>query len=351
MRPNGLHLNLNRRALESLGVYVFLLIILAIMAVVSPQSMTTGHLLDLVRQAAPLGVLAVGQTLALLVGGIDLSVEAVITLTNVVAAALMAAGDQTIPSALLFVLTIAAAVGTINGLAVAKLKIPPFIATLAMGTVIQGGYLVYTHGSPTGKIAPGFRVIAEGWVGGLPVAGLIWAAVVILMAILLRKTGFGRRLYATGGNPQTARLSGIPVTRVLVLSYALTSVLAAGAGLLLSAYIGLASMSVGAGYGLNSIAAVVIGGTSFAGGQGGLSGTIAGALVMVLLQSLLTMMNVGEPGRLVMQGLVIAGMVAVYQLRGARRGRARAGGPWPSVDPQRSASGQDYRAGSEGSGP
>lgn len=316
--------SVNRRALESLGVYAFLLIILAIMAVVSPQSMTPGHLLDLVRQAAPLGVLAVGQTLALLAGGIDLSVEAVITLTNVVAAAMMAAGDQTIPATLVVVFAIAAAIGTINGLAVAKLKIPPFIATLAMGTVIQGGYLVYTHGSPTGKIAPGFRVIAEGWVSGLPLAGLIWAAVAIVFAILLRRTGFGRRLYATGGSPQAARLSGIPVNRVLVLTYVLTSVLAAGAGLLLSAYIGLASMSVGAGYGLNSIAATVIGGTSFAGGQGGLSGTIAGALVMVLLQSLLTMMNVGQAGRLVMQGLVIAGMVAVYQMRGARRGRARA---------------------------
>ena len=310
----------SRRALESLGVYIFLLVILVIMAVVSPQSMTAGHLLDLVRQAAPLGVLAAGQTLALLVGGIDLSVESVITLTNVVAAALMAAGNQTIPSALAVVFIIAAAVGMVNGLAVAKLRIPPFIATLAMGTVIQGGYLVYTHGSPTGRIAPGFRVIAEGWVGGLPLAGLIWLAVAALLAILLRLTGFGRRLYATGGNPRAARLSGISVTRTTMISYMLTSLLAAGAGLLLSAYIGLASMSVGAGYGLNSIAAVVIGGTSFAGGQGGLSGTIAGAMVMVLLQSLLTMMNVGEPGRLVMQGLVIVGMVAVYQMRTRRRG-------------------------------
>lgn len=308
-----------RRVLESLGVYAFLVVILLIMAVVSPRSMTGNHLLDLVRQAAPLGILAIGQTLALLVGGIDLSVEAVITLTNVVAAALMAAGNQTIPLALVVVFAIAATVGALNGLAVAKLKIPPFIATLAVGTVIQGGYLVYTHGSPTGKIAPGFRVIAEGWVTGLPLAALIWAGVAIVIAILLRWTGFGRKVYAVGGNPQAARLSGIPVTRVLVLTYVLASVLAAGAGLMLSAYIGLASMSVGAGYGLNSIAAVVIGGTSFAGGQGGLSGTIAGALVMVLLQSLLTMMNVGDPGRLVMQGLVIAGMVAVYQLRGARR--------------------------------
>lgn len=295
------------------GAYVFLLLLLIVRSVLAPGSITAGNLLDLLRQAAPLGLVAIGQTLALLIGGIDLSVAAVITLTNVVAASMMVAGDATIPAALATVVAIAFAIGAVNGLVVTKLRVPPIITTLAMSILLQGGYLLYTRGSPTGRIAPGFRVIAEGWVAGVPWAAIVWGLVLAATGFLLHRTTFGRKLYATGGNPQAAWLSGISRDGITVLAYALCSILAAFAGLMLSAYIGVASTSVGTGYDLSSIAAVVIGGTAFTGGSGGLTGTVGGVLVLTVLQSLLTMMNIGDPGRLVLQGVVIIGMMALYQ--------------------------------------
>ena len=275
--------------------------------------MTAGNLLDLLRQAAPLGLVAIGQTIALLIGGIDLSVAAVITLTNVVAASMMVSGNTTIPLAVVTVLAIAAVIGAANGLIVTKLRVPPIITTLAMSILLQGGYLLYTRGSPTGRIAPGFRVIADGWIVGLPWAAIVWGLVLVATGFLLHRTTFGRKLYATGGNPQAAWLSGISRDSITVLAYALCSLMAAFSGLMLSAYIGVASTSVGTGYDLSSIAAVVIGGTAFTGGSGGLTGTVGGVLVLTVLQSLLTMMNIGDPGRLVLQGAVIIGMMALYQ--------------------------------------
>lgn len=295
------------------GAYVFLLLLLAVRGFLAPGSMTASNLLDLLRQAAPLGLVAIGQTIALLIGGIDLSVAAVITLTNVVAASMMVSGNATIPLAVITVLVIAAVIGAANGLIVTKLRVPPIITTLAMSILLQGGYLLYTRGSPTGKIAPGFRVIADGWIVGLPWAAIVWGLVLVATGFLLHRTTFGRKLYATGGNPQAAWLSGISRDGITVLAYVLCSVMAAFSGLMLSAYIGVASTSVGTGYDLSSIAAVVIGGTAFTGGSGGLTGTVGGVLVLTVLQSLLTMMNIGDPGRLVLQGVVIIGMMALYQ--------------------------------------
>ena len=307
---------MRRRARPWIGVagtYAFLLLLLVVRSFLAPGSMTVGNLLDLLRQAAPLGLVAIGQTIALLIGGIDLSVAAVITLTNVVAASMMVSGNHTIPVAVLTVVGIAALIGAANGLIVTKLRVPPIITTLAMAILLQGGYLLYTRGSPTGRIAPGFRVIADGWIVGLPWAAIVWGMVLAATGFLLHRTTFGRKLYATGGSPQAAWLSGISRDGITVLAYALCSVMAAFAGLMLSAYIGVASTSVGTGYDLSSIAAVVIGGTAFTGGSGGLTGTVGGVLVLTVLQSLLTMMNIGEPGRLVLQGAVIIGMMAVYQ--------------------------------------
>lgn len=304
---------------DILGIYGLLVALIVVMGILSPRSLSAKHLLDIFRQAAPLGIVTIGQTVILLTAGIDLSVGAVLTLTNVVAASLMAAGNSAILSAVAVSLTVAAAVGFFNGFLVAKARIPPFIVTLAMASVIQGGYLAYTKGSPTGSIAPGFRAISEGWIGGFfPWAGVIWLVVWAVVAVLLYLTIAGRKIYAVGGNLLAARLSGIRTDRTIILSYLISSLSAAVSGLLLSAYIGVASMSVGADYTLNSIAAAVIGGTTFSGGEGGLAGGFAGALIMVFLESILTMLNIGEPGKLVSQGLIIAVMVALYQRRNNR---------------------------------
>ncbi|WAH36366.1 ABC transporter permease [Alicyclobacillus dauci] len=299
-----------------LGVYALLVAFLIVYAIASPQSFTGTHLMDVALQAAPLGVVAIGQTIVLLLAGIDLSVGSVITLTNVILAGVMVGQNGRMGIAVIFALVVAIAIGIINGVAVTKLKIPPFLATLAMGSIVEGIYYVYTKGSPIGNIASGFRWMSNGWfVNILPWAVVIWILIWIIAAFLLYRTSFGRRLYATGGNDRTAWLSGIPTNYIIIGGYVLSSVLASLSGFLISAYIGVASIGVGDPYTLNSVAAAVIGGAAFTGGRGGLSGTFAGVLIMEFLQSLLTALNVSSAGQLISQGIVIVVMVAINQWR------------------------------------
>jgi ribose transport system permease protein len=303
---------------QLLFVVLFLVLLLLARGIVAPPSLSGTNLLEILRQAAPLGLVAIGQTIALLIGGIDLSVSSLITMTNVLAARMMIGGDQTIPITVLLVVLISAAIGAANGLLIVFVRIPPIITTLAMGIIIQGGYYIYTKGAPIGNIAPGFRVIAEGHVGGLPWAMLIWVALLAVAWVLLRRTRYGRQLYATGASPQIARLSGIPYRRTIVSAYMLCSIFSCCAGLMLSAYIGVASTSVGNNYDLGSIAATVIGGTTFAGGEGGLIGTVAGVLVLILLNGLLTIVRISDAGKLIAQGAIIILMMATQAIR--RRG-------------------------------
>ena len=299
-------------------VLVFLVLLIAARGIVAPGSLSATNLLEILRQAAPLGLVAIGQTIALLSGGIDLSVSSLITMTNVLAARMMIGGDQTIPLTLIMVVLVSAVIGAANGLLIVFVRIPPIITTLAMGIIVQGGYYIYTKGAPIGNIAPGFRVIAEGHVGALPWALLIWVALLVGAWVLLRKARYGRQLYAAGASPQVARLSGVPYRMTVVTAYALCSLFASFAGLMLSAYIGVASTSVGNDYDLGSIAAAVIGGTTFAGGEGGLIGTVAGVLVLVLLNGLLTIVRISDAGKLIAQGAIIILMMAAQATR--RRG-------------------------------
>jgi ribose transport system permease protein len=304
---------------QTFGVYFLLLLVLAFSAMLSPQSFSASNLLNIVRQAAPLGIVAIGQTLVLLVAGIDLSVGAVISLTNILAASIMMGENGNITEAVVITLLISCAIGLVNGILITRINIPPFLVTLAMSMVIQGIYMIYTKGSPKGSIAKGFRHLSDGWIGPLPLAGLIWAIFWIFFAFMLYKTVWGRKVYATGGNWMTSLLSGIASNKITIIMYVLSALLAGCAGLLLSAYIGVASIGVGNNYTLDSVAAAVIGGTAFSGGKGGLAGTFAGVLIMVLLESLLTMLNVPEAGKFICQGVVIAVMVAINQRQNAGR--------------------------------
>jgi ribose transport system permease protein len=303
----------------TLGIYALLLFVIIMFIIVSPGSFSPAHLLNILRQATPLGIVAIGQTLVLLIGGIDLSVGAVISLVNVVAASMMMGNNGNIGVTVLITLLISAGIGFINGYTILKVKIPPFLVTLAMSLVIEGGYMVYTKGSPKGNIAEGFRFISDGWLGPIPIAGLIWLGIWSLLAFFLYRVTWGRKVYAIGGNQKAAYLSGVKTNTVIITTYVLSSVLAGIAGLMISAFIGVASVGVGNLYTLNSIAATVVGGTAFTGGSGGLAGTFAGVLIMSLLQSMMTMMNIPEAGKFVSQGLIIAIMVAINQ-RNIHRG-------------------------------
>jgi ribose transport system permease protein len=304
-----------RRNGRILYVLAFLALLLAARAVIAPASLAPANLLEILRQAAPLGLVAIGQTVALLIGGIDLSVSPLITLTNVLAAGMMVGGDGTIPLTLCVVILVALLVGAANGLLIVFIRIPPIITTLAMGIILQGAYYIYTRGAPIGNIAPGFRVIAEGRLLGLPWAMIIWIAAIAVSSLLLKKTRYGRRLYATGASPRISRLSGLPHRLTIVSAYMLSSLFACFAGLMLSAYIGVASTSVGNDYDLSSIAATVIGGTTFVGGEGGIAGTVAGVLVLTILGGLLTIINISDAGKLIVQGAIIILMMAAQAFK------------------------------------
>lgn len=295
------------------GAYALLLVIIAVFLVSTNGTVSPTHLLNIARSAAPLGIVAIGQTIALLVGGIDLSVGATISMVNLVCASIMNGSEGKIGSAVIVSLLLCVIIGGLNGLIITKFKMQPFLVTLAMSIIIEGGYYIYTQGIPSGKITESFRFIAEGWIGGIPVAVIIWGIIWIVLSVILHKSIYGRKLYYTGSNPIMAKMSGYRSDIIVILAYVLTSVLAGMAGLMLSAYIGVASMGIGTSYQLNSIAASVIGGAAFVGGIGTLEGTFPGVMIIVILQSLMTIFGISDAGEYLSQGLVIAVMVAINQ--------------------------------------
>lgn len=301
------------------GVYLLLVAVIIAFFVATQGTISPSHLMNIIRQAAPLGVAAMGQTLVLLVGGIDLSVGATMSMVNLVAASVMMGHNENVLPAVLISLGLCALIGLANGFIIAHFKMQPFLVTMAMGMIIEGGYYIYTKGIAKGSIAQGFRFISEGWIGILPIAGIIWVVLWAILSTVLRKTTYGRKLYITGGNQATAKLSGFRSEAIVISGYVGCALLAGIAGLLLSAYIGTASTGVGMDYTLNSIASAVVGGTAFSGGIGSLEGTFPGVLIIVILQSMMTIIGISEAGKFITQGVVIAVMVAINQMRKGRR--------------------------------
>ena len=204
-------------------------------------------------------------------------------------------------------------VGLINGLGIAYLRIPSLVMTLGMNAVLAGVTLVYTNGSPQGDAPPFSRDLAVGKIGGVvPWALIFWALFSAALIFLLRRTVYGKRLYAIGNNPKAAYLSGVPVRWVLVLTYTLCGLCAGLGGIMLTGYSQQSYLGMGDLYVLPAIAAVVIGGTSILGGSGGYAGTIAGAITVVLLQNVLQIVGIKPAGQQILYGLIILLMLFVY---------------------------------------
>lgn len=269
-------------------------------------------MLNVSRQASALGIVVIGQSVVILAGGIDLSVGSVLTLTNILAASLMAGRNEATLSVALLCLLVGAAVGAINGFGVTRLKIPPFVMTLCTMSVIQGVYLVYSGGSPKGSAPEILREMGTGYALDLvPYATLMWVFLAFVVGFILRKSVFGRALYSVGGNARAARLCGISVNATRMVSYVISGMMASVAGLILTGYIGTGSFTIGADYVNNSLAAVLIGGNAIEGGRESIWGPALGSFLMMLLFSLLTMLNLGQVGKLVAQGAIIFVVVAL----------------------------------------
>jgi len=286
----------------------------------SPGFASGQQILRLLIVAALLGIVAAGQNLVILGGreGIDLSVGGVVSLSAIVAGNMMMGMDSGIPLAILACIATGAFFGLINGLGVTLLRIPPLVMTLGMLGVLQGLLVVIRQGIPSGRAAPGLsQFVTQPFLLGLP--GIIWLWIVIglVMAFILHRTVFGHRIYAIGSNEQAAWMAGVPVNAVRVALFVLSGVFASIAGVCLIGYSGSSFANVGEQYMLPSIIAVVFGGTSLAGGKGGYTGTMAGAVMLTVLQSILTTVNIDESGRQMVFGATLLLLMLFYG-----RGRA-----------------------------
>jgi ribose transport system permease protein len=273
--------------------------------------------LNILRLAVFLGVIAAGQTLVIISGheGIDLSAGSVVTLAAILTYIFVNGANERVLPALLMVLLVGALVGFLNGVGITFLKISPFVMTLGMAGVVSGAIIVVTRGSVTGRVAPIMtRLIARPFSPELqvPNAILIWLLFGILMWLLLERTAFGRNLFAIGVNRVTARLSGVNVTVMNIATYALAGALAGFGGFLLVGNTGVVHLQLGQPFLFPSIAAVAVGGTLLSGGKGSYWGTMAGAIVLTLITSLLTTMQMPESIRRMVLGGTLLILISIY---------------------------------------
>ena len=283
--------------------------------ILRPGFANPAQAVNIVRLAAFLGIIAAGQTLVIISGGegIDLSVGAIVTLGAILVFRVTDKQDSMVLPALGVALLAGTAIGAINGIGITALGVPPLVMTLGMAGVVQGLILVVTQGELIGGSASIMgTLIAKPLILGIPGIVIIWIIFGLLMWLLLERTTYGRQLFAVGVNRVTSRLSGVGVPWTVALTYTLSGMLAALGGFLVLGFTGNVFLNLGDRYLFPSIAAVVVGGTMMAGGQGSYWGTMAGALVLTLITSLLTAVQLPEAFRLMILGLILLALLSVY---------------------------------------
>lgn len=283
------------------------------------QYLSWTNLLAVLGRSIALGITAIGQTFAILVASIDLSVASVISAVAVLASVVMNGNPVMIVPAIAAALTLGALVGLINGLIITRLDVNPLIATLGMSLVIQGCLSAFVSNF-AGSVPVEFQFFAYGTVAGFPFAILFFFALAILAFFVLRFTRFGSDIYSVGGNRDAARFAGISTGRVIVLAHVICSLCAAVAGLYLASRLRSGAPWIGADgvYDLESIAVVVIGGTILAGGRGGIWGTVAGVMIFSLIDSIFNVVGVDAFAKQVLRGVIIVAAVAFYAARSRR---------------------------------
>ena len=291
-----------------------ILLLLVVGAMYSRNFLSATYLLQQLKVASFLGVIATGTMMVILLGQIDLSVPWVVTAGAMMACAAASFGPLGVALAVPVGILCGALIGLVNGFATAYLRIPSMIVTLATNAVTQGLMVVYTGGfSPQDSATPAMRWLATGeLIPAVPNGVLVWLFIAIAAVYLLNRTTFGRSIYAIGNRERAAYLSGIDTRRVVMLTFVLAGALSAFGGVLLAGYASKAAQSMGDAYLLPAIAAVVLGGTHVLGGRGSYLGTVAGVVLITLLQSILSVMQIEEAGRQLIFGAVIVAMLLLY---------------------------------------
>ena len=317
-----------RRALlgSSAGpIFLALAVVVVVSAVLSAaqgENFFSGpNIRDMLVRSVALGIVAAGQTLVIVGGSLDLSVAYLISVSTIVAASAMGGDASSIPLGIGAVLAVGAGVGLTNGLIITKLRVNAFITTLGTALIMRGLLDANFEGA-SGEVPREFGFLGYGSIGPVPISVIVLAAFVALVWFLLRSTRFGHRLYAVGGDEETARLSGVRTHLTLIGAHVLCSLSAAICGLFLASRLRAGDPLVGpnGGYDLESIAAVVVGGTALSGGTGGVIGTLGGVLILAVLDNLFNVLEVNAFLKDVLRGVIIIAAVALYAMR--RRGKA-----------------------------
>jgi ribose transport system permease protein len=318
--------NLNIRRFQSFFALAIMVIALAFL---SDKFLTVDNGWNILRQISVNLCLSVGMTLVIISGGIDLSVGAILGLAGAIAAGLLKNGlvlaafgvrlEFTVFGAIVAGIVVGAAAGWFNGFAITRFQLPPFVATLGMLSIARGLTMLWTGGFPVTSLGSGFGFLGTGAFLGMPMPVWIMIALTVLFVVVTRPTRFGRHLYAVGGNERAARLTGLNVSRIKIAVYTIAGALAAVAGLIVTARLDSAQPNAGLGYELDSIAAVVIGGTSLSGGRGSVAGTVLGCLIIGVLNNGLFLLNVSPFWQQVIKGGVILLAVAIDKLNARNR--------------------------------
>jgi ribose/xylose/arabinose/galactoside ABC-type transport system permease subunit len=299
--------------LSRYAAFSAVIITLLVAAIVVPAFFTAGNLRAVLIQTAILGIVVLGQTIALIGRGLDMSVSAVMTFSAVLVGASAATGDIAFLALQLAILV--AAVSLANGLLVTWRRVPPFVATFALLIVVDGARLAYTRGQSAASAPEWAAAIGAGSLWGVPIAVLIWLALLAILFVALWLTTWGRWLYAVGSNRDSARHAGVAVNLVVMSTFLATALAAMLAGILQAGYVGYIDNTLGANYSLNSVAAAIIGGVAFSGGRGGVVGSAIGALLLTILVNLLVVMGLDLFWQRIVQGAVLVIAVIIQGLR------------------------------------
>ncbi len=311
------------RVLKQFGPLLFLIVLIGVFTALKPSFIDPINVFNIMRQISITGLIALGMTFVILTAGIDLSVGSLVALCGMVAAIVAKGGTANSMSlsagpdagfgwfaALVAALAVGSIAGGVQGVAITRLKVPPFVVTLGGLTIFRGITLTLSNGGPISGFGPDFRWFGNGLIGPVPVPVIIFAIAAIICHILLRYTRYGRAVYAVGGNAEAARLSGLRVDRVLISVYVIVGFFAGLAAFVLAARLNSAEAVAGIGYELTVISAVVIGGTSLFGGIGSVGGTVVGAALIGVLQNGLQFNNVSSYTQSIVIGLILIVAVA-----------------------------------------
>jgi inositol transport system permease protein len=312
------------------GIVIVLLLMIILLSIVQPAFLSATNIFNVLTQSSIFGIMALGMTFVIISKGIDLSVGSVLAVSGVVAASLGQIAGATekyfpnMPVMPVFVPVLAALIiggfcGFVNGFLIAKTKIPAFIATLGMLTVARGFALIYTSGRPVSNLIPSLTFLGGKIFNIIPIPVIIYFIMIVISYILLNKTRFGKNTYAIGGNITAAEVSGVKVSRYLILIYTYCGLLAGLAAIVFAGRVGSVHPGAADGYELTAIASTTIGGTSHSGGIGTIGGAFVGALVLAVLRNGFTLLGVNAYWQKVAEGLIIVGAVIVDMRKNAKK--------------------------------